>query len=176
MSIILDFLPMLEGWRETFEQKENIEISFESEILKIDNPGWIVAGALAINNPDTIVELRYTGRAKPRVTPRMLWTFNMTQPTNYLPYTTKPVPNDENIYTVVYEPSTLIPFKPPLTVKLIPPIGTSVRIIAFTYLLYEIIDQELFLKSLQKVLGTATQPMIREVETELKTMGIGGFE
>lgn len=173
MAFLINLLPLLEGWRENFKQHGVFEVKHEQKLVEVYNPGWILHGAIAMDNPDAILEVFYTGKSKPRVTPRMLWTFNMTQPTNHLPYTTKPVPNDENIYTVVYEPKEPPPFKPPFYMKIIPPPGTTVKIVSFTYFIFEIHEIDTFINSLQNLLWGAPTRVKKTVEATLRAMGIG---
>ena len=147
--------PFIKGVEPKLHQRYTpIEIDkpHELEPFRVKYGGFFINGAITLDNPDTIVRLEIDGKEIFKVTPRFLYQRGMTQ-FQFFPFTTREVPNNDNIYTVCLYPPREYYIERNWSLMVIPPEGTKVKIIEYTFSLLEIVDRNLYYESIIDIIS-----------------------
>ena len=161
---LLSFLPVLAGW---FYSPTDIDVTFSVEagkerlIEESARAGWFVSGSAAFSNPDAELVIEYYDAYGRKLSidmrPKALYEFGLTSPNATGVFCPKYIDGPPPVYVVVYLPVNPLPFKRRYRLLVRAPAGASVTVYNYSHLLALIADEEAFIKSLQRVLGTAKQ-------------------
>ena len=160
MLSVVELLPLLDGWvlRKGNGGPDKLGPGETLEMVKVRESGWLALAKMTVDNP--YVGLRIAvGDPYGNVYEYSFRVYDAYEDGLVMPnpavWLTR-YDDEAKVYVLYHLGPT--PYHGPLRIEAVNTLGRDVTVREWGYMLYAVVDEERFARSLQRLLGTAAQP------------------